>query len=205
MTLSLRLIALCGVLAAVGCASPLDVPASLEVTQLSSGWFDAGLDSLLRLELPEDHLDLDRRDLSVVTAPSDASISLGGKPAGTSPTLQRYRSGEQVEVKAVLPGYEPFHATVHLGEASTTIRAALREKPKQYGYLSLSTKPRATVYIDSSEVGRTPIKRHRLEAGKHTVIVDGEEHRGSFDVEIGADERVSLKGGFDASGTLRVE
>lgn len=48
MTLSLRLIALCGVLAAVGCASPIDVPASLEVTQLSSGWFDAGLDSLGR-------------------------------------------------------------------------------------------------------------------------------------------------------------
>ena len=48
MTLSLRLIALCGVLAAAGCASPIDVPASLEVTQLSSGWFDAGLDSLGR-------------------------------------------------------------------------------------------------------------------------------------------------------------
>ncbi len=45
---SLRLVALCGVLAAGGCASPLDVPASLEVTQLSSGWFDAGLDSLGR-------------------------------------------------------------------------------------------------------------------------------------------------------------
>ena len=48
MTLSLRLISLCGVLAAAGCASSIDVPASLEVTQLSSGWFDAGLDSLGR-------------------------------------------------------------------------------------------------------------------------------------------------------------
>ncbi len=48
MSLSLRLVALGGVLAAAGCASPIDVPASLEVTQLSSGWFDAGLDSLGR-------------------------------------------------------------------------------------------------------------------------------------------------------------
>lgn len=34
--------------AAAGCSPEVDVPAALEVTQLSSGWFDAGLDSLGR-------------------------------------------------------------------------------------------------------------------------------------------------------------
>lgn len=48
MNRSFRFVLLCGVLAAAGCASPVDVPSALELTQLSSGWFDAGLDSLGR-------------------------------------------------------------------------------------------------------------------------------------------------------------
>lgn len=38
-------------LAAAGCSPSLDVPASLAVTTVSSGWFDAGLDSLGRNKL----------------------------------------------------------------------------------------------------------------------------------------------------------
>ena len=48
MNRSARFVLLCGALAAAGCSSAVDVPSSLEVTQLSSGWFDAGLDSLGR-------------------------------------------------------------------------------------------------------------------------------------------------------------
>ena len=51
MTSRVRLGVLLGVLAAAGCSSPLDVPASLAVTPVSSGWFDAGLDSLGRNKL----------------------------------------------------------------------------------------------------------------------------------------------------------
>ncbi len=40
-----------GALAAAGCGAPLDVPVSLRLTQVSSGWFDAGLDSLGRNKL----------------------------------------------------------------------------------------------------------------------------------------------------------
>lgn len=42
---------LMAVLSAVGCGSPLDVESVLRVTQVSSGWFDAGLDSLGRNKL----------------------------------------------------------------------------------------------------------------------------------------------------------
>ena len=37
--------------AAVACAQPLDVPASLEVTDVTSGWLDVGLDDLGRTKL----------------------------------------------------------------------------------------------------------------------------------------------------------
>jgi hypothetical protein len=48
MNRALHLALCCGIVAAAGCASAVDVPSALEVTQLSSGWFDAGLDSLGR-------------------------------------------------------------------------------------------------------------------------------------------------------------
>ena len=42
----------CGVfaiaLSTAGCAAPLDVESALRVSQVSSGWFDAGLDNLGR-------------------------------------------------------------------------------------------------------------------------------------------------------------
>jgi len=38
-------------LAAAGCRGPLDVPAALAVTDVASGWFDAGLDPLGRNKL----------------------------------------------------------------------------------------------------------------------------------------------------------
>ncbi len=43
-----RYLPLLAVLALVGCRGPLDVPASLAVTDVTSGWFDAGLDNLGR-------------------------------------------------------------------------------------------------------------------------------------------------------------
>ncbi len=51
MTSRCRFGVLLGVLAAAGCSPSLDVPASLAVTPVSSGWFDAGLDSLGRNKL----------------------------------------------------------------------------------------------------------------------------------------------------------
>ncbi len=51
MNCTVRVVLLSGVLAAVGCAPPVDVPSALEVTQISSGWFDAGLDSLGRKKI----------------------------------------------------------------------------------------------------------------------------------------------------------
>lgn len=48
MQRAFHLVMCCAVVAAAGCASGVDVPAALQVTQLSSGWFDAGFDSLGR-------------------------------------------------------------------------------------------------------------------------------------------------------------
>lgn len=46
-----RFAVLVAVLAVTGCRGELDVPASLAVTDVTSGWFDAGLDNLGRNKL----------------------------------------------------------------------------------------------------------------------------------------------------------
>ena len=52
MMSTLRLGALSGALALAGCGgSSVDVPTAFQLTQVSSGWFDAGLDSLGRNKL----------------------------------------------------------------------------------------------------------------------------------------------------------
>ena len=52
MVRRVRLAFLLGALVVAGCAGPpLDMPASLQLTQVSSGWFDAGPDGLGRNKL----------------------------------------------------------------------------------------------------------------------------------------------------------
>ena len=51
MTLSARFGVLFGLLVSFGCSPSLDVQESLALTQVSSGWFDAGLDGLGRNKL----------------------------------------------------------------------------------------------------------------------------------------------------------
>jgi hypothetical protein len=51
MILRARLGILLAVLAVAGCSAPLDVGASLRLTEVSSGWFNAGLDPLGRNKL----------------------------------------------------------------------------------------------------------------------------------------------------------
>ena len=52
LMLSVRLGAVLATLVVAGCSgSGLDMPASLQITQVSSGWFDAGLDGLGRNKL----------------------------------------------------------------------------------------------------------------------------------------------------------
>lgn len=48
MKVRTRYLPLLAVLLLVGCRGPLDVPAALAVTDVTSGWFDAGLDNLGR-------------------------------------------------------------------------------------------------------------------------------------------------------------
>ena len=51
MTLRVYLGLLLAAFVLVGCGPPLDVPAALRLSQVSSGWFDAGLDGLGRNKL----------------------------------------------------------------------------------------------------------------------------------------------------------
>ena len=57
--------------------------------------------------------------------------------------------------------------------------------PARLGLLSLTSTPRATVYLDGNAVGRTPFMAQRVVIGKHTVrLVADDGREGTFEVEI---------------------
>ena len=66
--------------------------------------------------------------------------------------------------------------TIEPGEA-TEIEVSLE---RRFGRLSVRTRRKATVYVDGEAVGSTPLRRHKVPAGLHTVKVKnrrGEKRR----------------------------
>ena len=147
-----------------------------------------------------------KRDLHIESSPTGASVHIDGGRAGSTPLFRRLNSGDRTHLVLDRAGYKPFETPVAVGPAAVTVMATLEQLPAQFGFLSLvSTPAKAKVYIGNSEVGRTPIKKHKLSVGEHTVVLDTPKHRGSFVVEMGADERLSHKVSWDSSGKLVVQ
>ncbi len=147
-----------------------------------------------------------KRDLHIESAPTGASVHIDGGRVGATPLYRRLDSGDRTHLVLDMKGHEPFETPVAVGPAAVTVIADLLELPAQFGFLSLASTPaKAKVYIGNSEVGKTPLKKHKLSIGKHTVVLDTPKHRGSFVVEMGADETLSHKVSWDSSGKLVVQ
>jgi hypothetical protein len=43
---------------------------------------------------------------------------------------------------------------------------------EEWGYLSINANPFGTVFIDGVQVGDTPIDRHRVKPGSHTIRIE---------------------------------
>jgi hypothetical protein len=144
-----------------------------------------------------------KRDLNIESVPTGASVHIDSARVGATPLYRRLNAGDRTHIMLDMAGHEPFESPVAVGPAAVTMVAVLRELPPQFGHLILTSTPaKATVYIGNNEVGRTPIKKLKLPAGKHTVVLDTTKHRGSFVLQLKAGAVAKHSVSWDGAGKL---
>ncbi len=126
--------------------------------------------------------------LRIAAKPPGGQVTVDGKPRGTSPlTIEALPAGRKVRVQVTLLGRRPYDQQVALEPGATLIlqpelaplppappekhkkKITRRPRPTEYGSLSVNTDPWSVVYVDGVKVGNTPLVRHRLTVGKHTI------------------------------------
>lgn len=116
--------------------------------------------------------------LSVSSTPSGASVLIDGSSAGTTPaTIPRLASGQHTVILR-LTGYADLAGTVTIVPDRTLQKSytltPLRTTAPMAGYalLSVTSSPSgATVMLDGSSLGTTPITNARVTTGTHTILV----------------------------------
>jgi hypothetical protein len=108
-----------------------------------------------------------------VLGTENAEIRVNGKPAGKVPAIFDDLTPGLLTIAVGRPGYQPQQRQVRLrpGESITaTFELAPLAQPP--GYLQLSVKPWAEVYIDGRFIDRTPLSRPmQLAAGSHQLLL----------------------------------
>jgi hypothetical protein len=113
--------------------------------------------------------------LTINTTPPKASIFLNGKPAGQTPAtgfiqFVNYPPGDY-NLQLRIPGYKVYEETVHVyPDSETRVEAFLQENLT--GTISVISFPKgATVYLDGSKRGETPVDLTNVTYGTHKVLL----------------------------------
>jgi hypothetical protein len=127
--------------------------------------------------------------LSVSSSPSNARVYINGTYEGMTPIALTLKEGTYT-VQLTLDGYEDFVTSVNL-DRDRQVTATLYSKKAR---LSIETDPsNATIYVDNSYVGRSPITID-LDAGRHTVKIEKAGYlTETRDVNLSAGTTSSLK------------
>lgn len=127
--------------------------------------------------------------LSISSSPSNARVYINGTYEGMTPIALTLKEGTYT-VQLTLDGYEDFVTSVNL-DRDRQVTATLYSKKAR---LSIETDPsNATIYVDNSYVGRSPISID-LDAGRHTVKVEKAGYlTETRDVNLSAGTTSSLK------------
>ena len=111
--------------------------------------------------------------LTVTSTPSGASVYVDGRQVGKTP-LQGYqidtgvRRVKQVEVRLSLSGYNNRVAGLTLkgGQQEVWQAGRLEKLISQTATLTVTSTPSgATVYVDGRQIGRTPLRGHKIDIG----------------------------------------
>lgn len=116
-------------------------------------------------------------DITFQVAPDNATISIDGRPAGTSPLtkpLQLAAGLHKIEVTA--EGYEPQKQEIMVSaEVPMTRTFTLKAIPKTGKVRISSSVPRSTVSVDGKPRGYAPLEVE-LDAGGHQIEVSAPKH-----------------------------
>ncbi|MBC8552844.1 MAG: PEGA domain-containing protein, partial [Candidatus Brocadiales bacterium] len=129
-------------------------------------------------------LQLKTGSFTIISEPAETTIYIDGKEVGTTPLTIDAPSPGKHSVEARLDGYETWSRSIDFVQGKPiTLTATLQIKP---GTVSITSAPsNATTFIDSKEVGITPVVITDPSPGTHTVELkmDGYE-RWSKSIDI---------------------
>jgi TonB family protein len=113
----------------------------------------------------------------IETVPPGATVTLDGSAVGKTPMDVHDLSLAAHEVKLELDGYAPITEPVMLTAESpqTEVKLTLSRTAPATGAADVSSNPPgATVKIDGTSVGVTPLRGHKLNVGRHRVELAAE-------------------------------
>ena len=76
-----------------------------------------------------------------------------------------------VRLRAKLEGYDEIERDLDLKLPFYTVYMRFPPREETFGTLTLTGAPNLTVYLGSQELGKTPLKKVKVPAGAHTVIL----------------------------------
>ncbi len=132
-------------------------------------------------------------NLIITSKPDGATVTVDGKPAGTTPVEHDVPYGSHT-VRVSLDGYKPETRDVGIHVRKLPLPFTLQPKTRT-GNVKLSAPGAARVLVDGNDVGVLPA-RFTLNEGSHEFQVVGVDPRGSctkrLDVAMSGSEDVAL-------------
>ncbi len=113
------------------------------------------------------------RQLLRILGTEGAEISVNGRRRGPVPAILDDLAPGRVELLVSKPGHQPQRRTVALDAGgSQTITFILAPLARAPGYLLLTARPWAELYVDGRFIDRTPLPAPvRLAAGEHELLL----------------------------------
>lgn len=147
--------------------------------------------------------------LRVVSSEPNVLVFVDGEEKGRAPvSVPDIKPGQHL-IEGRKPQFKPFEQTIEIVPGKQAlVQLKMEMGSESYGKAVLkvqSTVPDAEVFLDGSTMGKAPIDRHDLEAGKHYLIVrkDGYEEF-KREVYLIEGQPVALVAELRAVGRLRM-
>ena len=151
--------------------------------------------------------------LDITSTPSGATVYLDGQWIGTTPLDEHQvdtgpNGQKEIRIAVELDGYESDVQQVTLtGGETLPWRVQLKKRPERIPTLAplevTSTPSGATVFVNGSKIGNTPLREYQVDTGPNgqKVVTLGMDLEG-YEREV---RQVTLRGGEPASVTVRLK
>ena len=96
---------------------------------------------------------------------------------GYSPLMMAERMGNTVTLRASLAGHTPTERQFDLATTDYTVKLHLDVPAPSFGFVNITAPRGLAVYLNSDELDRLPLKKHRLKTGAHRLTVVDQKSR----------------------------